>query len=440
MGWHDHAARMPLHNPPRPSDGREYHSPTTSSEDLMDERPRNLRAMLAEAKDTSELMVDLAYASVYFGDPDMAEEVDELEQQMSELVHDMRAVCVMAARSPREAEGMSSVLQVVSAIERMANDAVDIARIVTHRLGIPQQLVADLSDAEEVSHRVLVSDGSHMAHRPLSALELTVQAGMRVMAVRRGRQWITDVDGDTVLVPGDVLFLHGSPDGITRLRELAGAPVWEPTRPDGGEALTDLDRAVDVLVEMKNLSEAAVGVAYSALVLGDRGLAAEVGHLEQRLDEMRDHLELWVLRAAADGMDPSSLRGLLHLAEAAEDLGDQARAMVWLIEEGEELHPILGIALGEADEVAVRFPVAVGSTVDGSTLKDLQLNIEPGFTVLAIRRGGGYVYRPRGPVRLAAGDELIASGPEEGQVLLAAMCGWELVEDGDGEDQLVPVG
>ncbi len=406
----------------------------------MDERPRNLRAMLAEAKDTSELMVDLAYASVYFGDPDMAEEVDELEQQMSELVHDMRAVCVMAARSPREAEGMSSVLQVVSAIERMANDAVDIARIVTHRLGIPQQLVADLSDAEEVSHRVLVSDGSHMAHRPLSALELTVQAGMRVMAVRRGRQWITDVDGDTVLVPGDVLFLHGSPDGITRLRELAGAPVWEPTRPDGGEALTDLDRAVDVLVEMKNLSEAAVGVAYSALVLGDRGLAAEVGHLEQRLDEMRDHLELWVLRAAADGMDPSSLRGLLHLAEAAEDLGDQARAMVWLIEEGEELHPILGIALGEADEVAVRFPVAVGSTVDGSTLKDLQLNIEPGFTVLAIRRGGGYVYRPRGPVRLAAGDELIASGPEEGQVLLAAMCGWELVEDGDGEDQLVPVG
>ncbi len=406
----------------------------------MDERPRNLRAMLAEAKDTSELMVDLAYASVYFGDPDMAEEVDELEQQMSELVHDMRAVCVMAARSPREAEGMSSVLQVVSAIERMANDAVDIARIVTHRLGIPQQLVADLSDAEEVSHRVLVSDGSHMAHRPLSALELTVQAGMRVMAVRRGRQWITDVDGDTVLVPGDVLFLHGSPDGITRLRELAGAPVWEPPRPDGGEALTDLDRAVDVLVEMKNLSEAAVGVAYSALVLGDRGLAAEVGHLEQRLDEMRDHLELWVLRAAADGMDPSSLRGLLHLAEAAEDLGDQARAMVWLIEEGEELHPILGIALGEADEVAVRFPVAVGSTVDGSTLKDLQLNIEPGFTVLAIRRGGGYVYRPRGSVRLAAGDELIASGPEEGQVLLAAMCGWELVEDGDGEDQLVPVG
>ena len=41
----------------------------------MDDRPRNLRAMLAEAKDLSELMVDLAYAALYFGDPDMAEEV-----------------------------------------------------------------------------------------------------------------------------------------------------------------------------------------------------------------------------------------------------------------------------------------------------------------------------------------------------------------------------
>ena len=56
----------------------------------MDDRPRNLRSMLTEAKDASELMLDLAYASVYFGDPDMAEEVAQLEETMSELVHDMR--------------------------------------------------------------------------------------------------------------------------------------------------------------------------------------------------------------------------------------------------------------------------------------------------------------------------------------------------------------
>ena len=405
----------------------------------MDDRPRNLRTMLAEAKDTSELMVDLAYAAVYFGDPDMAEEVTALEEQMTDLVQDMRAICVLAARSPKEAESMSSVLQIVSAIERIANDAVDVARVVTHQLGIPQQLLPDLADAEEVSHRVPVNEGSHMANRPVAALELPVATGMRIMAIRRGRAWITDVDGDTVITPGDTLFLRGSPAGIVRLRQLAATAPWEPPQPEEETIVTDLDRAVDVLVEMKNLSEAAVGLAYSALVLGDQTLAAEVRHLEDRLDEMKDRLELWVLRAAADNLDPSPLRGLLHLAEAAEDIGDQAQQMVQHIETREQVHPVLGLALGESDEVVMQVPVAKGSACDGVSLSKLQLNIEPGFTVLAIRRGGAYLYRPRGEVRLQAGDALIASGPDEGRPMLAELCGWRLVQDDDtGERELLP--
>ncbi len=404
----------------------------------MDDKPRNLREMLAEAKDRSELMVDLAYAALFFGDPDMAEEVSSLEEDMSDLVQDMRGICVLAVRHPKDAEGMSSVLQVISAIERIANDAVDIARIVTHQVGIPAELVADLSAAEEVSHRVTVFDGSHLAHRPLSAHELPVQTGMRVVAVRRGRTWITDVDGDLVIVPTDVLFLRGSPDGIARLRELAAAERWSPPLVTEEDLfVTDLDRAVDVLVEMKNLSEAAVGLAYSALVLGDRGLAAEVRLLEDRLDEMKDRLELWVLRAASGKPDPSSLRGVLHLSQAAEDIGDQAQAMVWLIEQQEDVHPILGLALGDSDEVVVKVPVAPDSEVDGRTLAELQLNIEPGFSILAIHRGGQYLYRPGGRVRLLAGDELIAGGPDEGREFLTMRCGWRLVDpDGDGEMEL----
>jgi uncharacterized protein with PhoU and TrkA domain len=407
----------------------------------MDERPRNLRAMLAEAKDTSELMVDLAYASVYFGDRDMAGEVVELEEWMSDLVQQMRIVCVLAARGPRDAASMASVLQVVSAIERIANTAVDMTRVVTHRLGIPRRLLADLSGAKEVSHRVLVSEGSHLAHRPLAELELPVATGLRLMAIRRGRSWITDIDGETILRPGDVLFLRGSPAGIPRLRQLVGAPPWEPPVHDEDPFVTDLDRAVDALIEMKNLSEAAVGLAYSALVLRDASLATEVYELEDRLDAMKDRLELWVLRAASGDVDPSPLRGLLHLAEAAEEIGDQARQMVWLIDQRADVDPIIAIALGESDEVVMRVPVGVGSAADGSSLAQLQLDIEPGFQVLAVRRGGQYIYRPRGDTVLAAGDELLASGPHEGRPMLAALCGWELVEDDDtNELELVPRG
>ena len=407
---------------------------------MTDERPRNLRTMLSEAKDTSELMIDLAYAALYFGDVAMADEVDELEKRLSELVHEMRAVCVLAARSPRDADAMASVLQVVGAIERIGNAAVDVANIVTRRLGIPRALVADLSAAEEISHRVRVRDRSQMAHRALRDLELPVEVGMRVVAIRRERDWITDVDGDEVLLPGDVLFLQGARAGIEELRALAGAPDFEPPQPPEDPALTDLDRAIDVLVEMKNISEVSVGLAYSALVLRDLGLAAEVNHLEDRLDEMKERLELWVLRAASELIDPSGLRGLVHLAQAAEEIGDAAQQMVWLVEQGEELHPILAMALGEADEVAVRVPVGPGSAADGATLAQLRLETETGFYLLAIRRGGRYFYRPRKGVVLAAGDELIATGPDEGHALLAQLCGYRLVEDDDtGTHELIQV-
>ena len=381
-------------------------------------------------------MVDLAYAAVYFNDPGMCEEVAALEGRLNDLVQDMRAVCILAVRRPSEAESMASVLQVIGAIEGIGNAAIDITRIVTHRLGIPNELIGDLSNAEEVSHRVWIREGSHMAHRPVSSLELPVATGMRIMAVRRGRSWITEIDGDLVLLPGDVLFLRGSPPGIVRLHELAAAPPWNPPQVPSPDALTDLDRAVDVLVEMKNISEAAVGLAYSALALRDRGLAAEVGHLADRLDEMKDHLQLWVLRAAPSVVDPSPLRGLLQLSHVAEELGDQASQMVWLISDDWEFHPVLAMALGESDVVVMRVPVAEGSAVVGKTMAEMQLDIEPGFHVLALLRRGQYLYRPRPFVQFEVDDEIIASGPPEGRARLAELLGWRIVDEHDDDSTI----
>ncbi len=406
---------------------------------MSDSTPRNLKAMLSEAKDASELMVDLGYAALFFADADMAEEVQDLEERLNGLVHEMREVCVLAARSPHDAEQMSSVLHVVAAIERMGNAAVGVSRIVTHRLGIPAALVADLAQAEEVSHRVRVREDSTLAHRSLGDVELPVNLGMRVVAIRRGKEWIIDPDGDDTLLPDDVLIVRGPAAGIGELRLLAGAPEWRPPTVEEDPAITDLDRAVDTLVEMKNLSEVAVGLAYSALLFNDQSLAAEVNHLEDRLDEMRERLEVWVLRGAAEQLDPSPLRGLLHLGAAAEEIGDAAQQMVWLIERGEEVHPVLAIALGDTDEVIARVPVAAGSALDGRTLRRTDLELETGYYLLAIRRAGRYIYRPRGTVQLQAGDELIAIGPDEGHAHLAELGGFRLLEDDDtGEIELVP--
>ena len=404
----------------------------------MDDKPKNLRTLLADAKDTSELMVDLAYAAVYFSDPEMADEVRDLEATMTELVADMRALAIMAVRHPREAPAMSSVLQVISAIERIANNAVDISHTVSDRLGIPQHLVVELAAAEEVSHRLVVAEGSEMARKSLIDLELPVRTGMRIMAVRGKDGWSTHLTGETILVPGDVLFLEGHPPGIPMIRDLAGAPPWAAPVDDIGAApIRELDRAIDLLIEMKNTSEAAVGLAYSALVFGDRGLAAEVRHLEGRLDEMHNRLESWVLAAAGGEGDPTPLRGLLHIAQASEDIGDQSSQMVSLVEHGDEIHPILGIALAEADEVVLKVPVAEGSEVESSSLAELKLDVAPGFIVLAIERSGTYRHRPRGSDHLRVGDEVIATGPDTGRERLAEMFGWRFEADEEtGEHEL----
>lgn len=52
----------------------------------------------------------------------------------------------------------------------------------------------------------------------------------------------------------------------------------------------------------------------------------------------------------------------------------------------------------------------------------MALETETGMFVLAVQRGRRWVYRPRGRLTLAAGDRVIAVGPEEGAKELDVLC------------------
>jgi uncharacterized protein with PhoU and TrkA domain len=171
---------------------------------------------------------------------------------------------------------------------------------------------------------------------------------------------------------------------------------------------------VDILVEMKNSAEVAVGLAYSALLFKDAALAAEVATLEARSDILHDELESWVLKAAPEARNTDELRGLLRLGYASESIFDAARDMTWLIEQGEELHPVIQMALEETEEVATETVIEQGSRAQGKSLKQLQLETETGMFVLAVQRGRRWTYRPRPRFELEAGDRVISIGPEEG--------------------------
>src|SRR5204863_8420351 len=91
------------------------------------EQPRNVKELLTEAKDASELMVDLAYAAVFFNEEDLAEEVEELEQRMDGYLRRLREVAMLAARSPEDAEATAGVLHIAAAIEQIGDAAPDSA-------------------------------------------------------------------------------------------------------------------------------------------------------------------------------------------------------------------------------------------------------------------------------------------------------------------------
>jgi uncharacterized protein with PhoU and TrkA domain len=285
---------------------------------LMDEGPgRNVKDLLAEAKDTSELMVDLAYAAVFFGDEELGDEVARLEEVMDAYLSDLRWISMLAARSPEDAEAMAEVLHIAGAIESIGDAAADIARVVNAKLGIPNALRPDLRHADEIVGRVKIREGSECVGRALRELMLPTETGMWLIAIRRGTDWETDPGPDTVLSAGDVLLYQGPEEGVDLIRDKAGAPTLPSAPEHDVPPLSELDRAVDILVEMKNSAEVAVGLAYSALLLGEAALAAEVGALEARSDLLHDELESWVLRSSYEARDLDELRGLL-LREAVQ--------------------------------------------------------------------------------------------------------------------------
>src|SRR5918992_3533558 len=134
-----------------------------------------VKGLLAEIKDASELMVDLAYAAVYFADSDLAREVARLEERMFGQLRELRKLAILAARSPEDAEHMAGVLEIASAVEKIADAAEDIAHVVSSGLGIVDDLRRDLRHADEIVSRIKVREDATAIGQSLRELAMPVE-------------------------------------------------------------------------------------------------------------------------------------------------------------------------------------------------------------------------------------------------------------------------
>ncbi|MFC7006502.1 potassium channel family protein [Halalkalicoccus salilacus] len=381
--------------------------------------PVSVKDLLVEMKDTSELLIDLSYSAVLLNSGELANEVLRLEEKMDVLRMRARMSLLMAARNPDDAEALAPVLGIVSGAEKISDATGDIAKVVLEEVGLPEAIRTALPEAVETLVRTTVVDGSEYAGRTLGAINLESETGVRVIAIRRGDDWILNPDPSTELRIDDMVLLRGPDAGTAEVYEtLRHEPYAPPTVDDPeiqnltiGREEQFLERAVDSIVLMKNLSELAVDLSYGAILFDNAELAEEVHNLEVEVDALRSRFEAWTLQAAADAPDPIALRGLLHLGFSTEEISDAALEISEGILRKINVHPVVELAVQESDEIIVRVTVEPDSGLDGTSLVEGVPQEDVSINVLAVRRPDeGWVLVPDADTRLRANDVLIAKG------------------------------
>ncbi|AFK21902.1 potassium channel family protein [Pyrococcus sp. ST04] len=183
--------------------------------------PKSVKEIFIEMKNTVELMIDLAYASILFGDKEIAEEVLELEERIDLLNYQLMTHTVLAARNVKEAEQATTILQMANAIEDISNAAGDLAKMVLEGVELHPIIKETILEGEEIIGRIVVTPESVLVGRTLGELELATNTGVWIIAVRRGKRWIFGPDKDFKIRAGDILIGRGTRTSIDQLKEIA---------------------------------------------------------------------------------------------------------------------------------------------------------------------------------------------------------------------------
>jgi len=173
-------------------------------------------------------------------------------------------------------------------------------------------------------------------------------------------------------------------------------------------------RIVDSLVALKDTSELMLDLAYSSLLLNSRELAQEVHELEDYVDDLHTEFELLVLSSGFKQEESKDFLGLIRLGVVTEQIADAADDIAHIVLRELEPHPVLRIAIEEADETVTHAQVSEGSPLKDKTLREARIADETGMWILAIRRGKRCI-RPKPDTKIEVGDILIASGYAEGE-------------------------
>ncbi|MCS7139290.1 MAG: potassium channel protein [Candidatus Nezhaarchaeota archaeon] len=176
----------------------------------------------------------------------------------------------------------------------------------------------------------------------------------------------------------------------------------------------------NMLIELKNVAEFMVDLAYTAILTNSKELAEEVERLEEYVDDLHTRYEMAVLELSKQSERPAEFLGTLRVGLVVEALADAALEMVQPVLRGDEPHEILTVVLSEAEEAIGRVRIEDESSLIGKSSLELKDEGLP-VAIVAIRRGTNWILHPGEGVKLHAGDILVVKGRDEDLKKLRAL-------------------
>ena len=173
-----------------------------------------------ELKDTSELMMDLAYSSLMLNSKELAEEVEQLEERMDQLHTDFELLALTSDFKKEEASGFLGLIRLGVATEKIADAAADMAEVVLRGIEPHPILKLTIKEAEETVAQACVSTDSQLVGKSLKEARVHEETGMWVLVIKRNDKCLRP-RGESRIESGDVLVASGYAEGADALKQLA---------------------------------------------------------------------------------------------------------------------------------------------------------------------------------------------------------------------------
>jgi len=195
---------------------------------ITEEHFKKIVDKLVFLKDTSELMIDLAYSSLLLNSQALAEEVEDLENHMDNLHTEFELLVLSSDFTPEESKDFLGLIRLGVVTEEIADAAMEIADVVLRGLEPHPILKLVIEEAEETVTKVTVSETSMLVGKKIREAQLQEETGMWVLVIRRGNWWLRPRP-DTVIKAGDFLIAAGYAEGEADFESLVSGVKAQTT-------------------------------------------------------------------------------------------------------------------------------------------------------------------------------------------------------------------